>query len=101
MRTEPTNGLSLAEVERLAIMIEECTEASIELLKVAKEGTKILRFGYSPAVGYKNREALTTEMGDVLAAFELMFGKDVKEEEVIAAAKAKREKLKRYTKHQS
>jgi hypothetical protein len=101
MSTGPTDALTLAERERLYILMEECAE-------VTKECAKILRFGFEPtdltdptlAVKYNNRATLTIEIGDVLAAFELLMTHDVKESEVIAAAKAKLEKLKRYTKHQ-
>ncbi len=94
MDVEPDNGLTPAEAERLYILMEECAE-------VTKECAKILRFGYAPAVGYKNREALATEIGDVLAAIDMVeMAKDVDCHDVTIAKAAKREKLKRYTKHQ-
>lgn len=66
------NKLTPAEVERLAIMIEECGE-------VVQACTKILRHGYEdynpdkkPDERESNRFALARELGDVSAIAQLM-----------------------------
>ena len=64
----PLPGLSPAEIERLALLAEECGEA------VQAVG-KTLRHGYqsaSPFGGAINRVALEREMGDVRAAIQIM-----------------------------
>lgn len=64
------NGLGDAELERLALLGEECAE-------VGKMVGKITRHGYAsrnPTIndGPTNREALEREIGDVLHAIDLM-----------------------------
>jgi NTP pyrophosphatase (non-canonical NTP hydrolase) len=61
-------GLTPGEVERLAILAEECGE-------VATAVGKILRFGWesqSPYGGKPNRKALEQELGNVRAVVNLM-----------------------------
>lgn len=63
------NGLTPAEAERLAMLVEECGE-------VIQAATKILRHGYEshhpddPST--TNRDLLTSEMADLLAVSEMM-----------------------------
>jgi hypothetical protein len=61
--TNHFNNLTEAEQERLAILIEECSE-------VAKAGCKILRHGYESdnngQMPESNRVLLQRELGDVL-----------------------------------
>lgn len=62
------NRLSPEEAERLALLLEELGEAQQAI-------GKILRHGYGsrhPDGGPTNREALEREMGDVLAALDLL-----------------------------
>ena len=61
------NKLTPAEVERLALLSEECGEA------VQAIG-KILRHGYNSNYGNgdTNREALHREIGDILGVIEMM-----------------------------
>lgn len=66
------NGLTPAETERLAILMEEASE-------VVKVCAKILRHGWaptdrsvSPVVAYDNRHDLELEMGDYAQAQEMM-----------------------------
>ncbi len=62
------NGLSPAEAERLAYLLEELGE-------VQQVIGKILRHGYAsshPDGGPTNRELLAAELGDVIAAICLM-----------------------------
>lgn len=94
----PANGLSLAEVERLNMLIEECSE-------VIKCATKILRHGYesrhpaSPVM--TNRMELMKELGDVFAVSHIMIkGDDISETYVSEAAARGRSKKLKYTHHQ-
>lgn len=74
--TEHFNGLTEAEAERLALVIEECSE-------VQKAASKILRHGFescNPLIekSETNRQALAREMGDLLHVFDrLATSKDV------------------------
>lgn len=66
--SEPFNKLTPAEVERLALLAEECAE-------VVQVIGKILRHGYNschPRSSTTNREMLMSELGDVRAAEEIM-----------------------------
>lgn len=61
-------GLTAAEIERLAVLAEECGE-------VAQAVGKVLRNGYqgtSPFGGPTNRVSLEHEIGDVCAAIQMM-----------------------------
>ncbi len=67
-RKRPIPGLSAAEIERLALLAEECGE-------VVKAVCKVLRHGYrseSPFGGPINRVALEREIGNVRAAIDVM-----------------------------
>lgn len=62
------NNLTPAQIERLAILIEECSE-------VQQIACKILRHGYdskNPLIddSLTNRQLLQNEMGDLLFAIE-------------------------------
>lgn len=64
----PFNELSVAEAERLALLLEEAGE-------VVQAVGKILRHGYEsyhPDGGPSNRESLERELGDMAAAIEMM-----------------------------
>ena len=84
------NGLTPAEAERLAYLIEECSE-------VIKCATKILRHGYDshnpdrPGDG-SNRNQISREIADVSNATNLMYAaRDIRPpSEAINAGKWKR-----------
>ncbi|MCL4525553.1 MAG: hypothetical protein M1492_03465 [Gammaproteobacteria bacterium] len=95
-----SNGLSDAQSERLALLVEEMGEA------VQAVG-KILRHGYAsvnpdaPEVG-NNRVRLVHEMGDILAVIQLI--KDAGDLDIGELELAKLDKLRRigrYLHHQS
>ena len=68
MASEPFSNLTSAEVERLALLSEECAEV-IQVIG------KILRHGYEsmpPNGGPVNRELLEQELGDVEYAMGLL-----------------------------
>lgn len=94
---ENFNQLNPAEAERLALLLEECAE-------VVQVVGKILRHGYEsrhPNGGPTNRQLLCGEIGDVMAAKELMQDAgDVTTMEIVGAKVAKLEKVGRYLHHQ-
>jgi hypothetical protein len=86
--TEHFNQLSEAEVERLAILVEECSE-------VQKVACKILRHGYDSHNPDKpeaepNRAALAREIGDLMHAVNRML--DARDVDGIAVAQHSRRK---------
>jgi len=96
--TNHFNGLTEAEAERLALLIEECAE-------VQKAATKILRHGYDSdnrgQLKETNRAALTREMGDLMHASErLMYAGDVRGEDAAAHADRKAEEIHSWLHHQ-
>lgn len=95
------NRLSPAEAERLALLAEECGE-------VVQAIGKILRHGYGSRDptsrkadgGPTNRQALETEIGDLLAACELLAEADLSPAAIADAEKQKRSRVQRYLHHQ-
>lgn len=81
--------------EIILILSEECAE-------VAKEVSKIMRFGpdqIKPGKNKTNIQVLEEELGDLLAMIELLVDKDigVTKEGLELAKKAKFEKLKKWS----
>ena len=81
--------------EIILILSEECAE-------VAKEVSKIMRFGpdqVKPGKDKTNIQVLEEELGDLLAMIELLVDKDigVSKEGLELAKKAKFEKLKKWS----
>ncbi len=67
MSNEFSNNLTPAEVERLAVIIEECGE-------VIQAATKVLRHGYGsahPVSQVSNRNTLRREIVDLLAVLSI------------------------------
>lgn len=97
--TKHFNGLSEAEAERLAILIEECGE-------VVQSACKILRHGYesyNPTVlgGETNRESLERELGDLgHAARRMEVAADINPLKIAARAASKPERIRPYLHHQ-
>jgi hypothetical protein len=93
-----TPGLTPAEVERLAILAEECGEA-------VRAVGKALRFGWeskSPYSERTNREALEREIGSIRAAVNLMMdADDVRLSDVQGWQRVKRGGLDKWTLHQA
>ena len=86
-----------AEIERLALLAEECGE-------VVQMVGKILRHGYNskhPDTGEMNRTLLENEIGDLFAAIELMLkAEDLYKPSIIDAAAAKLAKVDQWLHHQ-
>lgn len=91
------NGLTEAEAERLALLLEELGEAQQAI-------GKILRHGYEsthPDGGPTNREALEREIGDVKAAVNMLIdAHDLNMMEIDAAGLRKRSRVRQYLHHQ-
>lgn len=91
------NGLSPAEAERLALLLEEMGEAQQII-------GKILRHGYHsthPDGGPWNRSLLERELGDVLAALDLMARQsDIDPLKLDVYRKQKLDRVGRYLHHQ-
>lgn len=75
----------------MAILQEECAE-------VVQAVSKVYRFGLDNSWnGITNKQALITEIGDVLALIDILINEtdiNISEDEIINAVQAKREKLK-------
>ena len=91
------NKLSPSQIERLAILAEECGET-------VQAAMKIIRRGYDRKHPHKpgptNRGHLEEEIGNVLNAIEMMVeAGDVRSKKIKASLKSKRERVKRYLYH--
>lgn len=62
------NDLTPGEIERLALLFEECGEVIQIVGKIIRHGYQ----SYHPKGGPVNRELLLKEIGHVLAAFQIM-----------------------------
>jgi NTP pyrophosphatase (non-canonical NTP hydrolase) len=97
LQEAPLPRLTAAEIERLAMLAEECGE-------VQQAVGKILRHGYEskpPRGGLTNRVALEREIGDVHAVMELMQDAgDTRAPVVNSWRNEKRLALRRWTHHQ-
>ena len=93
------NGLSLAQTERLVILVEELTES-------AKAACKVLRWGYeskNPATPDTptNRKHLEIELGDVVNAVAMLGDSgDLNMGSILTAAALKAEIIGQFTNYQ-
>lgn len=89
--------LTPAETERIAKYTEELGESNQVI-------GKILLHGWTPfaeGIQYNNREDLEREVGDVLAAIELMIaGGDIRKDVIIERCMEKKKTITRYMEHQ-
>lgn len=95
-----TTGLSPAEIERLALLMEECAEVQHVIGKILRHGYR----SYNPndERGTPNRELLETELGHVRAAMQLMIREDdVSPSRIGRAFTDKTMRLAQYLHHQS
>lgn len=93
------NGLTPAEAERLALLLEEMGEAQQAI-------GKILRHGYASKNphdpnGVTNRESLERELGDVRVAIDLLIdGGDIDGDEISLRYYKKQKTVRPYLHHQ-
>jgi hypothetical protein len=66
------NNLTDAEDERLTLLAEECAEVIQAVCKIQRHGYE----SHHPDGGPDNRDALSKEVGDVMAAIRLMVTAD-------------------------
>lgn len=93
-----SNGLTDAQSERLAILLEEMGEAQQCIGKILRHGYE--SFDPTGRVTGDNRFLLTKELGDSLAAIGFMVdAKDVSETAIHNRALEKRQKIKPYLHH--
>lgn len=94
--SEHFNSLSPAEVERLALLMEECGEVIQVIGKVLRHGYA----SYHPDTGKTNREDLERELGDLWAACSLMTGAgDISLSKVCDSKQAKLSSVGRWLHH--
>lgn len=92
-----SNKLSEAEIERLALLAEECGEVVQVIGKILRHGFE----SYHPKGHETNRQLLANEMGDLYAALEMMTkAGDLKMLEVLDAAQDKAQRVGKYLHHQ-
>lgn len=79
------------KIQVMGILTEECAE-------VIQAVSKVYRFGLDNSWnGVTNKQALITEIGDVLALIDILIKEtdiNISEEDILDAIEAKREKLK-------
>ncbi len=98
MKTPHFNLLEPDELERLAVLSEECGE-------VIKAVGKILRHGYESQNPHgnatTNRETLEREIGDVIFAIDMMVKRgDISDSKIGSWAKDKELNIKQWLHHQ-
>lgn len=91
-------GLTLPEIERLAILVEEAGET-------LQQAGKVLRYGYVNRDGTgrvcNNRADLTTEVGDLVNSLnQLQRAGDIDSQQVLARTEKKAEQIKNWTHYQ-
>lgn len=90
-------GLTAAEIERLAILAEQCGEVAQAIAKVMVHGWKV----QSGDFGISYRVGLERKIGAVRAAVNMMLDAgDVRLAELQAWQRNKRERLAKWAKHQ-
>lgn len=95
--SEHFNDLTPAEAERLALLLEEMGEAQQIIGKILRHGLD----SYHPDSGAVNRNLLEKELGDVLAAIDLIVeARDIDAGQVDGHRQAKHVKVRRYLHHQ-
>lgn len=91
------NGLTPAEVERLALLVEEMGEATQVVGKVLRHGYE----SHHPDGGQTNRKLLMNELGDVKHSVELLCeAGDLSKQAIGVQSHLKGERVKPYLHHQ-
>lgn len=71
-----STGLTLAETERLALLLEEMGEAQQVIGKILRHGYESVNPDLPPPAGDTNRANLERELGDVLVAIDMLLDND-------------------------
>lgn len=99
-RTRELPGLSAAQLERLALLAEECAEVVMAVTKIQRHGFS----SYNPLVpgSLTNREALEKEVGHVLCAIQILLdAEDVQGGRIDGWRGRKQAEIHRWLHHQS
>ncbi len=90
MSPEHFNQLTPSQDELLAVLAEECAEVVVAITKIQRHGleSRDPTTSNSPT----NREALTRELGDVLAAISLVVEGEIVDGDRVALAAEEKEK---------
>lgn len=95
------SGLSAAEEERLALVIEEMAEAIQIAAKALRHGWQPFDHAVDPPVEYDNRALFEKEMGQVMHAAKLMCTKgDISGEKIQESMDERGQSVKKYLHHQ-
>lgn len=98
--TKHFNQLSEAELERLAILAEECAEVQQVIMKILRHGYA----NYNPddPDNTENRQLLNKELGDLQNIIDLMaLSEDIDEFTILGYRDAKKRKIYKYLHHQT
>lgn len=96
----PFNKLAPAEAERLALLLEEMGEAQQAIGKILRHGYESVNPFIAPSP--TNRESLEREMGDVMAALQMLTEvKDLDAEKIENRRGRKRMNVGGYMHHQN
>lgn len=87
-----SNGLTAEEIERLALLSEECAEVIQVIGKIQRHGFESVNPRGDPFL--TNRNLLENELGDVDAAISLLHNRsDIRASKMMAASRRKLAKL--------
>jgi NTP pyrophosphatase (non-canonical NTP hydrolase) len=96
------NGLTPAEAERLALLLEELGEAQQVIGKILRHGYESVNPDLPPPAGDTNRANLERELGDVLVAIGfLLDAGDIDEHLIEDRKRVKRHKVWQWLHHQA
>jgi NTP pyrophosphatase (non-canonical NTP hydrolase) len=96
-----STGLTLAETERLALLLEEMGEAQQAIGKILRHGYESVNPDLPPPAGDTNRANLEREIADVLVAIDMMIdGGDIEQWLLDDRKRVKAHKVRQWLHHQ-
>jgi len=96
-----SNDLSLAQIERLSLLLEEMGETLQVIGKIQRHGYESFDPFMPPPAGSTNRQLLERELGDVLVAIDIMLNAlDIDELALEDRKRVKRVKVQEWLHHQ-
>lgn len=98
--TKHFNNLSEAQLERLAILVEECAEVQQIAMKIMRHG--YLSYNPDDPDETENSQLLNKELGDLQLILDLMAKEeDIDEFTILGYRDAKKRKIHKYLHHQT